>query len=458
MSHLITHSRLACWRRCQREHHYRYVLGRVAKASQALRFGALVHAGLEAWWLTFTEAWDHLGGELRLGWALAAMAEGNPDPFDLARAEAMLIGYDARWADAAAQYKVLAVEHEFRAPLPGSGQAVQGSLPLYLEHHVACFARNGRWGTCADCPRDAAGVYPERCQFADNYDHALTARALDEVLGQQLRTRLLGVDLRNWEIAGKLDVLVRERATGRVLVIEHKTSSEDVSPGSAYWQRLRLDGQVSLYHLADERIEGVIYDVLAKPGEKPLKATPEASRKWVKEKWTQCPRCAGVGYLGMTVDDDDSKVIFGGQRGDYMACPACRTDQANVAPGQPKQRPGYIVTEPTRLHAHQRLHDESPEQYRARLVAEIAADPARYYARAEIVRLERERTEHLVQLRTQARAVAQGGTVQTPEACTRFGAVCAYLGACTGERSIEDYESLGWVHPELTAPREAAEE
>jgi hypothetical protein len=32
-----------------------------------------------------------------------------------------------------------------------------------------------------------------------------------------------------------------------VLVVEHKTSSEDVTPGSFYWSRLRMDGQVSVY-------------------------------------------------------------------------------------------------------------------------------------------------------------------------------------------------------------------
>ncbi len=34
--------------------------------------------------------------------------------------------------------------------------------------------RNGRWGTCVCCPRDAAGdVYPERCEETKRYDHWL---------------------------------------------------------------------------------------------------------------------------------------------------------------------------------------------------------------------------------------------------------------------------------------------
>jgi len=35
-----------------------------------------------------------------------------------------------------------------------------------------CFARNGRWGTCGDCPRDSEGnVYPEFCENTQRYDH-----------------------------------------------------------------------------------------------------------------------------------------------------------------------------------------------------------------------------------------------------------------------------------------------
>jgi protein gp37 len=34
--------------------------------------------------------------------------------------------------------------------------------------------RNGRWGTCGDCPRDGEGnVYPERCKYTSRYDHQL---------------------------------------------------------------------------------------------------------------------------------------------------------------------------------------------------------------------------------------------------------------------------------------------
>ena len=43
------------------------------------------------------------------------------------------------------------------------------------------FARNGRWGTCCDCPVDAAGhAYPEFCVNTNRYDHQLLVTSLAE--------------------------------------------------------------------------------------------------------------------------------------------------------------------------------------------------------------------------------------------------------------------------------------
>jgi hypothetical protein len=41
------------------------------------------------------------------------------------------------------------------------------------------FYRNGRWGTCVDCPRDTNGQpYPEFCKETDRHDHRLTLEEL----------------------------------------------------------------------------------------------------------------------------------------------------------------------------------------------------------------------------------------------------------------------------------------
>jgi hypothetical protein len=98
-------------RRCLREEHLRYVEGVVpATTADALRFGTLWHHGMEAWWLS--------SGDNRLDVALAALrshATPETDAYELARAEVILEGYDARWG--AEHFEVLGVELEFRAPL-----------------------------------------------------------------------------------------------------------------------------------------------------------------------------------------------------------------------------------------------------------------------------------------------------------------------------------------------------
>jgi hypothetical protein len=141
------------------------------------------------------------------------------NPFDVARAEAMLIGYDTRWASV--PYEVLAVEAEYCCPL----------------------------------------VNPET-----------------------------GAASRTWQRGGKLDVILREIfGHRRIVFMEHKTSSEDISPGSSYWRRLHMDGQVSGYFLGAEalgfRAEACIYDVLGKPAQRPYQVSQKRSEPETPEQF-----------------------------------------------------------------------------------------------------------------------------------------------------------------------------
>lgn len=313
---IITSSRLRVFRRCRREHHLRYVLGRTTQSTAAQDFGSLVHVGLEAWWQVTGYGFNAEERMERVGEAMRAHAGPDADPFELARAEALLAGYEGRYGGEVAGYTVLGVEQEFRATLP----ALPFEAPVRL--------------------------------------------------------------------GGKLDAVVRT-ADGRVLIVEHKTSSEDISTGAAYWARLRLDGQVSLYYLGAEalgyEVSGVLYDVLGKPGAKPLRAT---------------------------------------------AAPRLRKD------GQP--------------YAGQRLADETPDEYRARIVEALAADPDRYFQRLEVVRLEGERARHLEELRAEVRELQAAAPLPNPDACTRYGSTCAFMPLCCNERTLDEYTRLEWPHPELT--------
>lgn len=321
MTDLLTNSRIKAARACLRLHYLQYDLGyRSTKDAEALRFGSLVHLGLEAWW----RAAD---GE-RLGAALQAVQAANPGPFDLAKARVMLAGYDVRWG--AEPYEVVAVEAQFETDLlnPDTGEPSQ-----------------------------------------------------------------------DWRIAGKIDAIVRDRRDGQLRIVEHKTSASDTTPGSTYFQQLRLDSQISIYFRGSEAlgfpVVSCVYDVLGKPQIKPLKATPAESRKYKKD---------GT------------------------------------------------------LYASQREADETPEEFEARLIEAIGSDPSRYFQRAEIVRLEDELRDHEVELWEQAEILrasrAVGMAPKNPDSCFRYGRECQFFQACCKQRSLDD-ESMFVrainVHPELEA-------
>lgn len=202
---------------------------------------------------------------------------------------------------------------------------------------------------------------------------------------------------RTWALGGKIDAVVRELDTGRVLVVEHKTTSEDVRPGSDYWRRLKIDGQVSIYFAGARElgfdVEACLYDVISKPGMRPLKATPVESRKYTKDG---------------------------------------------------------------RLYAAQRDRDETPEEYRARLLEDVAGDPTGYFARGDVVRLEQELSEAAWDAWALGRQLREadlaGRYPRNPDACSRFGRTCQFFGVCTGEDSLDNAERfrrMEDIHPEL---------
>lgn len=212
-----------------------------------------------------------------------------------------------------------------------------------------------------------------------------------------LRNPETGAASRTFVLAGKLDVLLRRK------FVEHKTTSEEIGPGSLYWRRLTLDSQVSTYYAGAKalghEVDGCIYDVVRKPALRPLKATPVESRKYTKDG---------------------------------------------------------------RLYAAQREQDETPEEYEARLTEEVAANPDKYYQRGEVVRLEADEREAAQDTWQIARALREDELAarwpRNPDSCMRYGRVCPYFDVCTGVTTLNDMTRFGLVsnvHPELSV--EAAE-
>ena len=316
---ILTSSRLKAARACARLHKIQYIDGyRPVEEAGVLRFGSLVHGGLEAWW-------DAPKGE-RLDAALAAIMKSadEADAFDLVRVEVMLRGYDARWSDQDLQ--VIGVEVEFRAPL----------------------------------------INPES-----------------------------DAPSRTWQLGGKIDAIA-VTPDNRTFIVEHKTTSEDIAPGSEYWRRLRMDGQVSVYFEGAAalglKVDGCVYDVLRKPSLRPKKKAAEVKLK---------------------------------------------------KDGTP--------------YANQQIEDETPSEFHARLLEAVAENPSAYYARGEVVRLEAEMEEARFDIwqlgRTLRESELAGRHPRNPDACVRYGRLCPFFGACAGEASLDDstlFRRSENVHPELS--------
>jgi hypothetical protein len=321
LSRLLTKSRLADARTCQRLHHMKYGLGYRPKArARALDFGILTGEGLDGIW-----------GAKRFGIPELPPEASDEERYERGKLWAMLLGYQIRWqAEDQEKYEVLGCEVEFRCPL----------------------------------------INPET--------------------GRKSET---------WELGGKLDKLVRERATGDVWIVEHKTSGEDISAGSSYWARLRMDTQVSIYHVGGNSVlrgrglkgsvVGVVYDVLGKPKLRPLEVNTRRERAESPDEYEA--RCVAA------IAESPDRY--------YRRAPVIRLEG---------ELDDALVD----------IWDQSKQMREAELANRAP---------------------------------------RNPEACNRWGRMCEFFPVCAGEATLQDetlYRLGSNVHPELTgqsAPREGAE-
>ena len=145
-------------------------------------------------------------------------------------------------------------------------------------------------------------------------------------------------------------------------------------------------------------VDSCIYDVIRKVSLRPLKATPEASRKYT------------AGGL---------------------------------------------------LYKTQRENDETFEEFRERVRAAIEAAPDKYFARGPIVRLEQDAAEHATDVWQTASQLRESENAnafpRSPNACERWGRMCDYFEVCSGAASIDDevrFRTAEHAHEELAAVKE----
>jgi len=343
---LMTASRARSARACRRRHYLQYTLGyRPAEDADALRFGTLLHLGLEAWWLALKASLPDIDC---LKAAQRAIVEQNVEAVGLAKLQVLLTGYHLRWIGEAQHYEVLGVELKFEGPL----------------------------------------VNP-----------------------------VTKAESRTWKLAGKLDVLVRDRRDGLVRVVEHKSSSEDVSPASDYWRRLKMDGQVSVYfeggRLLGHQVYAVLYDVVGK----------------LRHELTQVP----------VLDEHENKIVLNAQG-----------ERVRTAQGKWRQTgdavQGYVL----------QTRPETIEEFTARIAGVVAENPEKYFSRGEVHRLEAELADGLTDVWQLAQSLRDEERAEryprNPDACMQPGRTCPFFAACAGEASLEDqrlYVRSDELHPEL---------
>jgi len=254
-------------------------------------------------------------------------------------------------------------------------------------------------------------------------DGAFKVLATERVMTMPLINPSTGHASFNFTVAMKVDAII-ELQDARVAVMEHKTCSEDLSPESDYWKRLRIDAQISTYMLGARHngfdVQTVVYDVLRKPLLRP----------------SQIP----------LLDGEGRKIVLDAR--------LQRVVKANNEPRQSADKEkGYVLQ--TRV--------EEPHEYHDRLMTDIYANPDWYYSRREIPRIKSDLEEAQLDLWNVAKMIRESELnnwhPRNDAACKSFGCTCPYFKLCTNGFSIEDFKQTGVVpeyyevvqdvHPEL---------
>jgi hypothetical protein len=214
--------------------------------------------------------------------------------------------------------------------------------------------------------------YQARWEDEDRAKYAMLA--VEKEFEVPLIHPVTGEEHPHWTLAGKIDLLIAEGDA--IVLCDHKTSSEDISLGSTFWQRLPLDTQILIY----------LY---------------------------------GARHLGFEV----SKILW------------------DVA-AKPRQRP---------------KKGETPNQFQTRIMGEIAADPAKFYARAELFRFDHEIEAALLDAwdfadRMHADMQAKWNP-RNIDSCFKYGRPCSFFRFCLSNASPcddMDFVKLADPNPELS--------
>ena len=210
---------------------------------------------------------------------------------------------------------------------------------------------------------------------------------------------------RTFQMAGKLDVRAREISTGRRVIFDHKSTSEDITdPAAPYWRQLVIEAQPTHYMILEwlnnEAVDFAVWDVMHKP---------DISPKGLSKK--------------------EREMVF--DSGQY-----CEQEVASED-----------------LEEFAETSRETRMMYAARLAQDCTSlRPQRYFQRKTVPRLESEMTEYMADFWDIAQDLITARRTnrwpRTAKACMTYNSPCTYLSVCSGEDTLDSdkWVRRRWVH------------
>jgi hypothetical protein len=252
---------------------------------------------------------------------------------------------------------------------------IHGELELAIEAATTGYATvpdtvdATEWAVEREILANALAAYHWLYGSSDEYAVVATELSFD----LPLNNPETGHPTPNFRKVGKIDRILRNKATGALLIGENKTTSRPIDSGSTYWARLRKDTQSKFYIVAArdmqaagrgmnevaDQVSGLLHDVFHKPQISPKKLTQAESAEFVQTGEYCGQKFEIAGWTLTCMADMIAKLV------------ALRVDgvQAEVEPGK---KEGTFALR------------ETPGMFGARLFQDMTTDPAKYFARREI--------------------------------------------------------------------------
>ena len=268
----------------------------------------------------------------------------------------------------------------------------------------------------ARCCAYVKGYYAKYHGQDTTRDTAHNGHPTTMFIEKEFEFRLNGVNYR-----GKMDVLILDRKLNEITIIEHKTTSTDISIGGSYLRKLPIDIQLTIYRQA-------AIDLLKKR---------------------------------VTWDEQSGGVLIRKNPNDFVM-PTIVYDVVQTTKASPRQK-----TKKEGGHPVKKRKDETQEEVEKRKeenletltefterIAKEYKEESEKYVRHEVMCTKDEHTIRLIELEEYVKLLQNKGflEIRNSTACGNYGG-CAFLDVCTRTGRLDDFSKIEKVedlHQELT--------